>query len=58
MSRRPLDKSVYTFKPKLSSNSKLMGQESEQSDQVRYVEDRLLERGRINQEKKEERRWE
>ena len=56
MSRRPLDKSVYTFKPKLSSNSKLMGQESEQSDQVRYVEDRLLERGRINQEKKEERR--
>lgn len=56
MSRQPLDKSVYTFKPKLSSNSKLLSQESEYCDQARYVEDRLLERGRISQEKKEERR--
>jgi hypothetical protein len=50
----PLDKEVYTFRPKISAKTKILSTESDYYDHTVLVEDRLLHRGRLAQESKEQ----
>ena len=52
--KKPLDKEVYTFRPKISTKTKILSTESEYYDHTMLVEDRLIERGRLAQENKQE----
>ena len=52
--KKPLDKEVYTFRPKIGTKTKILSTESECYDHTMLVEDRLLERGRLAEQSKQE----